>query len=149
VNLAKSPPTDNSALESRFGHVTPSDYLAEDVSRMAEENRRLRENVCRQDVVNRKQKERIEFLESKKTDERLLKKMKAAARWESVRFTGNEGGNQDFVMNLVKDHIHKVVKYVPGNAFVLGNNPKSLCVLAMQGIIVPAGVTKEEYWMKK
>ena len=86
---------------------------------MAEENRRLREDVRRQGVVNRKQKERIELLESEKTDERVRKKMKAAARWESVRFTGDEEGNQNVVMNLVKDHIHKVVKYVPGNAFFL------------------------------
>ena len=75
--------------------------------------------------------------------------MKAAARWESVRFTGDEEGNQDVMNNLVKDHIHKVVKYVPRNSFVLSNNSKSLCVLAMRGIIVPAGVTKEDYWMKK
>ena len=32
VNIAKSPPTDNSALESRFGHVMPGDYSAEDIS---------------------------------------------------------------------------------------------------------------------
>jgi len=149
VNLAKSPPMDKSALESRFGRVTPAEYSAEDVGRISDENRRLREDIRRQEVVNRKQKERIDFLESEKTDERIRKKMKGAARWESVRFTGDEEGNQDVVNNLVKDHIHKVVKYVPGNAFVLSNNPKSLCVLAMRGMIVPAGVTKEDYWMKK
>ena len=146
----KSPVQDPSALDSRFGQVTPADTaIADELRKVKELLRAKEEEETRRIAESKKKDKRIAKLEEEKNAESKRRKLVNGGRWENVRMQDDERGNQETVHMIVKENIFKLMKYLPVGWWIVGTSDRCLYRIVMSKIDLPDGETIEGYWERK
>jgi len=97
--------------------------------------------------IKKKNKRITMMLVAASTDSK--KKNKAAGRWAGKRLTGDEDGNQVILQNNHRNFIWSQCKHLPRGWWVASEKKGTICSIAMEGLVLPAGMTKKSYWDTK